>query len=73
MRLVQAAKASSHAKFYNLSTGEDGTKADKKNVHEANLCETSIRAEAHSLATSRGSERNFSRGYEGRYRAPKSY
>ena len=45
----------------------------KKNVDEAGLCETSIRAEAHSLATSRGSERNFSRGYKGRYRAPKSY
>ena len=41
-----------------------------KNVDEAGLCETSIRAEAHSLATSRASERNFSRGYEGRYRAP---
>ena len=32
-----------------------------KNVDEAGLCETSIRAEAHSLATSRASERNFSR------------
>ena len=74
MRLVKAAKASPHAKFYNLRrTGQDGTKADKKNVDEAGLCETSIRAEAHSLATSRGSERNFSRGYEGRYRPPKSY
>ena len=45
----------------------------KKNVDEAGLCETSIRAEAHSLATSRASDRSFSRGYEGRYRAPKSY
>ena len=62
MRLVKAAKASPNAKFYNLSTGEDGTKADKKNVDEAGLYETSIRAEAHSLATSRTSERNFSRG-----------
>ena len=45
----------------------------KKNVDEAGLCETSIRAEALSLATSRASERNFSRGYEGRYQAPKFY
>ena len=33
-----------------------------KNVDEAGLCETSIKAEAHSLAASRASERNFSRG-----------
>ena len=45
----------------------------KKNVDEGGLCETSIKAEAHSLATSRVSDRSFFRGYEGRYRAPKSY
>ena len=45
----------------------------KKNFDEASLCETSIRAEAHSLATKQGLSEKFSRGYEGRYRAPISY